>query len=359
MIPGRQHNLLAVMIRLALGALLLVCGLLLAPLSRPDLRQDYNNACAWWRELPSGAFDSLSACPADMTAERAGPTAHPPSATLVILPLAILPWPLAYHVWIVLGCIAVTATWLGYRVPLAACAATLPLWIYGLSRGTLEPMIFLLLALALSQTGRPRLRAALIGIAAACKVYPVLLLAAPLLRRRYGDLAVAVACGAGVSLLAELILGPGTTLTWIAYTPGNMLRWITKPDNVSLVRVLWSVLKITPGAISLALYAALTIVLARRRGWRINEQSLLPIMLLSTPLVWSHYLGHLTLMPLSRSVTMLLALGSSLLLLTSMDLLPISSAAAVYTPLLAGLLLAWYQSLSLAAPEPELAPAIS
>jgi hypothetical protein len=118
--------------------------------------------------------------------------------------------------------------------------------------------------------------------------------------------------------------------------------------------VLWSLLKISPSAISQALYAALTFVLARRRGWQVDERSLLPIMLLATPLVWSHYLGHITLMRLSRSVLALLALGSSLLLLSSMEILPISSAAAVYPPLLAGLLLAWYRSLT---PTPALAPA--
>ena len=73
------------------------------------------------------------------------------------------------------GC-CLPGAWHFYRVPVVVCAVTALLGVFGLYRGTLEPFLFALMLTALTrEKTRPLHAASLIGLAAAIKIYPVLL----------------------------------------------------------------------------------------------------------------------------------------------------------------------------------------
>lgn len=167
------------LINLFLCVTLLGLALLAAPLARPDLRQDYTAACAWWVARYANNPFIIDACSSHLSPTSLVETAHPPAATLVSLPLVLLGWPQAYHAWIVLGVLCVGLIWVCFRIPFPVCLATAPFVYLGLHRGAFEPLLFLLMAISLHlEERRPGISAALIGLAASLKVYPGLLLTA-------------------------------------------------------------------------------------------------------------------------------------------------------------------------------------
>lgn len=335
-----HHDRLA---KIVLCVMILVPALLMAPLARPDLHQDYNAACAWWSNTFVGGLAALAACPENLTRAQITETAHPPAATLVLLPLALLGWPQAYAVWIVLGALCVGLTWIRYNIPSSVCLATAPVVYLGLHRGAIEPLLFLLLATALYvEERRPYRAAALIGFAAGLKVYPGLLLAAFFWRRRFREFGLAVLCALGITAAAELILGPGVTLAWLRFTPENVARFITNPDNVSLVRIARNSALALP--VALVIYALLTWGLRRRLRYPDGMRALVPVALMATPLVWSHYLVALSLASLGRTEIVLLGVGGVLLVVSSMTPLSIDSAALVYAPLVVATATAWLRA---------------
>jgi hypothetical protein len=339
-IPDRLANPMRLVLCLALLTLCLV----LAPFARPDLLQDYLAACAWWTTtIVDGPAASLERCPGNLGRETIMQTAHPPAATLLALPLALLGWPQAYYSWIVVGSLAVGFGWIRYRIPVLACLAVTPVIFLGIHRGALEPLLFPLLAAALYlEERRPRVSAALIGLAAALKVYPVLLLAAFIWRKRYRELGVAIICGLAATALAELVLGAGVFLGWLRYSPGNVARWIANPDNVSLVRVALGVAP--PLLIALLVYAVCLLALRRRLLAEQGMRALVPVALMATPLVWSHYLGILALASLGPVELLLLGGGGALLVLSATGLVPLDSAALVYAPLLSVATICWIRA---------------
>lgn len=339
-IPDRLANPM----RLVLCLALLTLCLALAPFARPDLLQDYLAACAWWTTtITEGPAASLARCPDGLGRDTIVQTAHPPAATLIALPLALLGWPHAYYAWIVVGTLAVGFGWLRYRIPVLACLAVAPVIFLGIHRGALEPLLFPLLAAALYlEERRPRASAALIGLAAALKVYPVLLLAAFLWRRRYRELGIAILCGLAVTALAELVLGSGAFLGWLRYSPGNVARWIANPDNVSLVRIAFPIAQ--PLLVALLIYGVCLLALRRRLRAEWGMRALVPVALMATPLVWSHYLGILALASLGPVELLLLGGGGALLLLSATGLIPLDSAALVYAPLLSVATVCWVRA---------------
>lgn len=328
------------LINLVLCATLLGLALLAAPLARPDLRQDYAAACAWWVARYAENPFIVNACGNNLSPTSLVETAHPPAATLVSLPLALLGWPQAYYAWIVLGALCVGLSWVCFRIPFPVCLATAPFVYLCLHRGAFEPLLFLLMALSLHlEERRPGASAALIGLAAGLKVYPVLLLTAFLWRRRYYELILALLCGLGITVAAEIILGPGVIRSWLRFTPGNLDRYINNPDNVSLVRVVPDSALAFP--VALVIYLLLILGLRRQLCSAGAMRELIPVMLMTTPLVWSHYLGALALASLRRAELLLLGGGGILLVLSSMSLVPIDSAVFVYAPLFAATAIAW------------------
>lgn len=336
-------------LRLGIGATMIVVALLWLPrFPVPDIAQDYAAARGWLAGRdPNGPTAELLAdcCPDLARNYPAMQTAHPPLATLLALPLAGLPWETARALWLLLSGAAVVAAWHIARVSPLVCAVTASFWIIALVLGTHEPLLFVLLAAALLlDARRPLWAGALIGLAAAIKIYPILLLVGLWLSGRRRSVLAALAAGAGAVALTELVLGWGVTFAWMAYTPVNTLRYVDEIGNGSLVRLVRAVIPdASPTLVTLAAFGLLLApVLPRlRRGdWL---RPLLPIILLVSPLSWRHYMGLTALNPLGRIELICLGVAGLAALLVGLEVIPPANMAPlVQGPLLITLLLLWY-----------------
>ncbi|WP_288087236.1 glycosyltransferase family 87 protein [Roseiflexus sp.] len=223
-----SEPLLHTLLRLLIGGGVLLCGLLLAQrLPNPDLFGDYVAACAWWQRLPKHLWlAGLSRCDADVDYNAFGPGAHPPFSTVFFLPLGFLAWTDARLAWLIISGACLIGVWHYYRVPVSVCAATALFGVFGLYRGTMEPFLFALMMVALSQEEeRPLFSAALIGLAAAIKVYPVLMLAALVIARRLNALIAGIVTGGLATAAGDLVLGIGKTGAWMGHMTPNALAW--------------------------------------------------------------------------------------------------------------------------------------
>jgi hypothetical protein len=349
----------ATWLRAALSAAVLAAALLLMPRFLSDFAQDYAAARGWWQG------QSTNTPTAQLLAECCGAiapfyggmqTAHPPFATLLALPLALLPWTAARALWLLLSAAAVAGAWHIRRVPPALCAATACFWVIALGLGTHEPLLFLLLALALRLEPRaPRLAAALVGLCAAIKIYPALLILGLLASGRRSMALVAVLAGAAAVALAEVVLGFGTTLGWLRFVPVNTLHYVDEIGNDSLVRL---VRVIVPGAAPALVAVVLLVLLVlpllpriRRGEWL---RPLISVMLLVSPLSWRHYMGLVALDALGWLELVALALSGVVAILIGVQLLPPDNMAPVVQgPLLLVLLLIWYRHARPAAPSAD------
>ena len=375
-------------LRLLIAALMLAVALLLLPQFLADYAQDYAAAHASWRGLdPNGRTAALLAeCCPDIAPSYGGmQTAHPPLATLLALPFAALPWPAARIAWLLTAWAAILAAWLLLRADPLTCAATAPLWVIALGLGTHEPLLFLLFALVLrydtlqAPASRPNTIAeprnhgtseqhqpsnvprlvwlqgndsgrysvgVLVGLAAALKVYPIVLIAGLLIAGRRAQATIALATGAAVLMLCELVLGFGATLGWLRFQPINTQFYIDSIDNGSLVRLVRAVLPSAPVALVaagiLVLFALPLLPRIRSGDWL---RPLVPVMLLGSPLSWRHYMGMLAVDRLGRLEQVALALAGTVALLIGMQMLPADNMAPVVQgPLLLVLLWRWYQA---------------
>jgi len=336
-------------LRLALSAIILTAALLQLPSFLSDYGQDYAAARGWWhgQDTNTRTADLLAECCAEIAPSYGGmQTAHPPFATLLALPLGWLPWPVARVLWLLLSWAAITIAWLRLRVSPWLCAATASFWIIALGLGTHEPLLFLLLALALTLQARaPRLAAVLVGLCAAIKVYPALLILGLWISGRRQMALIAVSTGVAALALCELVLGFGVTLAWLRFVPVNTLFYVDSNGNGSLVRLVRAVL---PGAsplpvalVALALLLLPLIPRIRSGAWL---QPLMPVLLLVSPLSWRHYMGLVAIEPVRPFEQICLAIAGAAALLIGMHLLPPDNMApVVQSPLLFALMLMWYR----------------
>jgi hypothetical protein len=228
-------------------------------------------------------------------------TAHPPFATLLALPLGVLPFRVAQVVWLVIGTLAIAGGWYLGRVHPWDYAATGLIWMYALSLGILEPFLFLLLAAALLvYPRRPLLAGVLIGLAAAIKVYPAMLLVGLLIAGRWRVVLAGVLAGGAATLLGDVVVGQGALVSWLAYTPHNTAFYINanwQKSPVYLLRQVVPGLPPLPGAVLVATCLILPL-LPRLRRSSDPLRPMLPVMLLSSPLLWLTYAGLLAVGPL-------------------------------------------------------------
>src|SRR5690349_4339313 len=94
--------------RLIIAIPLLLCALyIVLQIQRSDFSQDYAAARAWWLGLnPSDrTVDLLRACCPEVrsTFPSIIQTAHPPLATTIMLPFALLPWASARILWLLMS----------------------------------------------------------------------------------------------------------------------------------------------------------------------------------------------------------------------------------------------------------------
>lgn len=132
-----------------------------------------------------------------------------------------------------------------------------------------------------------------------------------------------------------------------------MIGWCTQtlmpffranPNNLSLVRIVGAVAPQISPLIGAVFFFALTLLLYRRNSSSVSAHTLLPAMILTTPLVWSHYIVHTGMLRLTRIEQVLLLTGGGLIFLSSLNLFPTQSAALAYSPVLAALVMLWYRA---------------
>jgi hypothetical protein len=306
------YNSRRVLLIVATSLLMLVVSLAVsAQEPSTDFVQEYTAAWAWWNGLnPNDSTRSIftTCCPEHLAAigirdlpTVPAQTAHPPFATLLALPLGTLPFPTARIVWLVLSVAAIAIGWYVGNVEPVDYATTAAVWIYALSIGILEPFMFALLAAALAlQQRAPLWSGALIGLAAAIKVYPLLLLAALLIGGRWRAVLVGAVTGGGVTLLSSTIIGHNALYEWLAYTPLNTAFYVDVTWQRSLVRLVRLVVPGTPPLLATLLLATLLTLplLPHLRRGADAIRPMLPVMLLSSPLLWLSYTGVLALGPL-------------------------------------------------------------
>jgi len=254
---------------------------------------------------------------------------YPPFAALVVRPLAALSdhWAMVSWLFLTLACavaggvvVARTAlprTWpsaeLGALAVLIFAPATYNYW-----HGQINPLIFLLLAVAYWAYVRERQVTAgvLLGFAAGIKVAPVIFLVLLLRRRWWRGGGAMVLVGAGTAGLAALLLGAGPTVTFLTQVLPALNRatgWIYNQSLGGLVSRLTdqSVIHVQPGSafvqVASAVAAVLVVGLA---GWATRAGSRPPAergaeyglgviaMLLAGGIAWYPHFMHL-LIPLA------------------------------------------------------------
>jgi Glycosyltransferase family 87 len=185
---------------------------------------------------------------------------HPPSAEVLALPLAGFSWPVASAIWAWLMALALALSIWAFGVPLrwAPAVALLGLLVWppaAWSLGQLMPLWLLGAALAWRWRDRPGLAGAAVGLAAATKVFPALLLAPFLLRRQWRALAGFLAVeGALFGIAVALYPHAIARFLEIASTEGEQQR--SRLDNGSLLMAAYN-----HGGTTVVLGAVLLIVL--------------------------------------------------------------------------------------------------
>jgi len=320
------------LLRRVVAVLVMVLGLLsvgsrstslgYTDLTRNDFTPDYVSAKA----LLDGRdpYDSLS-----KLVHYVGPNApyygppsfdsrnvHPPFHVALVVPLAALPYRAARIIWLLLmaGCSGVAVGLLvrslgvsrRWAVVIGIGVLALPIFQKDLVYGQSNGLLLLLLVIAwqsLKKDGQ-RLAGLTLGIAAAFKLFPVLM-AVPLIReRRWRALGWMAGTAAVLSAAGAIIVGITPTREFIKpATPVNFAFWRAAPMNLSLPGVAyrwltqsrWRPLGLNmPGiatVLALALIA-LCVVAMFRTPARLSGRywAMMPLLLLATPLVWDTYL---------------------------------------------------------------------
>src|ERR1700724_2854268 len=214
---------------------------------------------------------------------------YPPVVALLVTPLAYVPVNVAATLWLLVGVAAtfagavivtrtlLPATWPGLELAVLVTVLYAPA-TYNLWHGQMNPIVFLLLALAMRSwvRGEETRCGALIGIAAAIKLAPVVLLLL-FLRRRWwkGSAAagavVAVSFGGGV-----LVYGLHTTVEYVQSVLPVLSRddgWLYNQSWAGAVNRLadHSVLEFQPGLLvarAVALALSISSLAAAAGAWR-------------------------------------------------------------------------------------------
>jgi|GEM_PF-3110407 Protein of unknown function (DUF2029). len=314
-----------------------------------DFVQNYVAARGWTVGLdPNGKTAELRLlCCLDSPVPHSSipQTAHPPFATLFVMPWALLPWDLARWLWMLFGCVMVLWAWHLLEVPALIRLLTLSFVLVALSLGAFEPLLFACVAYMLWQVDRSPVRAGVaLGLAIAIKTYPLVLLFGLVVTKRWRAAGAAVITAGVLTVLAELILGFGVTRDWLAYVPVNSLAQADQAWNVSTVRVARVIipnLSPTLAFIGMFLFFGLTMIPALRRDPDLKQ--LVPVMLLVSPISWAHYFLFLATVKLPRYILALLSVSALVLYLVWVRFIPGAGLApVVYGTLLLIAMLVWY-----------------
>jgi alpha-1,2-mannosyltransferase len=153
---------------------------------------------------------------------------YPPLDAWLFRPLALLPYHVAQMVWLWVGLACAVGgsvivaravlprTWPSVRLGISAALLFAPA-TYNLWHGQVNPLIFLLLALAMRSwvRGEQGRCGTLLGIAAAVKLAPLVLVVMLLRRRWWRGAAAMAATMLAASLAGVLLIGSGATRTFL------------------------------------------------------------------------------------------------------------------------------------------------
>jgi hypothetical protein len=238
-----------------------------------DLVQDYVGA----RDVARGRnpYPVLTRAYASvgLTWPAAHRSTHPPTAFLLVLPVAWLPWKQAAAVWMVLmlGALAAAYWALGVAPGLAvALAPVTVLWPPGAwSMGQLTAVWLLGLAFAWRLRDRPGHAGAAIALASLTKLLPALCLLPFLLVRRWSVLR-GFALVWAVAVAALLILDPGAVGRYLTIVRTASPKQAARGENSAL---LWAAAHNygTAGAAVGAVLVAAVLVQALRRVRRFGD----------------------------------------------------------------------------------------
>ena len=203
-----------------------------------DLVQDYVGA----RDVARGreAYPVLTRAYASvgLTWPAGHRSTHPPTAFLLVLPVAWLPWKAAAAAWMALMLAALAAAYWALGAPPGLALALAPLTVLwppgGWSMGQLTPLWLLGLALAWRLRDRPAPAGAAIALASLTKLLPALSLLPFLLVRRWSVLrGFAIVWGAAVALL--LVLDAGTIGRYVTITRTAAPDQEARHENAALL----------------------------------------------------------------------------------------------------------------------------
>jgi hypothetical protein len=288
-----------------------------------DLTQDYLSAHALL--LGHSIYEPLPASEACSWDNRIVLNDHPPPYILALSPLGFLPYRIAFLAMAMANIAAVlTACFLiagefGWSTRVGALVAMVSLLLPGTVSCVMVGNISLLLFLAIVlgwralRRGRPITAGIWIGLAAAIKLYPGLLIVALVVRRDWRGLAAATLVGAGLWIGSALVVGcvdmekfireraPANTRMHIGHGEnlsmagavhqafdrlGNDSPWLDRiaqrPDLADALT--WAGRSVVVLLVAIGVFRA-------RRGFNYADQVfavLVPGMLLLSPLTWLH-----------------------------------------------------------------------
>jgi alpha-1,2-mannosyltransferase len=264
---------------------------------------------------------------------------YPPFTAILVRPLALLNDRAATIIWLALtlACsaaaavivarTALPASWPRTELGLLAAAAFAPA-AYNYWHGQINPLIFLLLALAYRSYVRDReiTVGVLLGLAAGIKVAPLVLIVLLLRRRWWRGSAAMVATGALTVVIGLAVLGIGTTRAFLADVFPALMRatgWIydqslggaiSRLGDQSVLVVQQTSLFIQAANIAAALFLLAAVAWATRPGVRAPaERSAefglgVSAMLLAGSIAWFPHFLHL-LIPIFAAFGLALARG--------------------------------------------------
>jgi hypothetical protein len=244
----------------------------------------------------------------------------PPTFPLVIAPLALLSYPAAWGVWQFLSVAALILSVLLIARELSL-SLSLPGWALLVFAILIFPPLtfhiyyahtelFILLLLTggwyLLRKDREVPAGVLLGLAAALRLYPLILLPYLFQRRAWKGLGAAIASGLGLAALAGWAAGPASYLRYLGVMREEIPVFYTSDGNLSLwgsvhkIAAIWPVLERYPtlrDALAYALFLAvvgLTLWLTRKASvlpHRLDHEYglLIAAALLASPLSWIYY----------------------------------------------------------------------
>ena len=239
---------------------------------------------------------------------------YPPAFALLVAPLALLPVDVAGAIWLALcqGCLAasliIVARWLrpaawALTAMIVATATFYPLWIDAV-QGQANLIVLLLVTVGLVGVIRGDARlATTLGIAAALKLTPALLLVWLLLDRRFRAAAWMLAGFAGVTIIAGLVRFSDTVVFFGQVVPA-LARGTAVYANQSLTGILGRLFSANPYTdpwVAMPLVSVLTMAVAAALigTWYVRTRDLaalaraagfLPLLPLLSSVTWPHHL---------------------------------------------------------------------